>query len=238
MGHALHADKPNELIHFDFLFMEDYSVDTPCVLVLQDSASSFVWLEPCATADPETTATVLLKWICLFGVVLQWNSDKGSHFKNTLMRSINQSLHAHHHFTTPYCPQSNGTVESVCKEVLRSCRALLSELRMKETEWPSVLRLVQSTLKHSVRSGFGFPADNTLRSINPPGAPESRSIDFIHSQNIKNIEALGRCLEEMHRDVFEKGLGAEKRQWKGTMRKHRCDGQFRFRGLCPCGSTH
>lgn len=71
-----------------------------------------------------------------------WNSGRGSHFKNKVMTVVNRRLHSHYEFTTPYCPQSNTTVETVCNEVLRACRALLSEFRVKEAEWPIVFLLV------------------------------------------------------------------------------------------------
>ena len=106
-----------------------------------------------------------------------WCSDRGTHFKNEVIRLVNRMLYARHHFTTAYCPQSNGTVETVCKEVLRACRALLSEFRLQESEWPVVIPLIQSVLNHSVRPSLGdrapitvftgLPADNPLRTVFP-----------------------------------------------------------------------
>lgn len=46
MAQTLHSDGPNELIHFDFLYMEETSDDLAYVLIIKDDASSFVWLEP------------------------------------------------------------------------------------------------------------------------------------------------------------------------------------------------
>jgi len=110
LGHALHADQPNEIIHFDYLYLFESNGKDCYVLIIKDDASSFVWLEPCAAPDAENTVDALQRWFASFGVVLTWVSDRGSHFKNTVMSSLNRSLHAFHHFTTPYCPQSNGTV--------------------------------------------------------------------------------------------------------------------------------
>ena len=64
------------------------------------------------------------------------------------MSQLNRELHAFHDFTTPYHPQSNGTVESICKESLRAARALISESRRMLVEWSSVIRMVQSILNH------------------------------------------------------------------------------------------
>ncbi len=181
------------------------------ILILKDDASSFIWLEPCLTADAQTTVDVLTRWFSSIGVVLTWNSDRGSHFKNTVMTALNRALHAHHNFTTAYCPQSNGTVETVCKEVLRAARALLSEFRMKEKEWPAVVRIIQSVLNHSKRPSLGnrapvtvftgLPADNPLRTILPPDTATAKTIDQIKLLRNMHIESTMKALKSMHRDV-------------------------------------
>lgn len=127
------------------------------------------------------------------------------------MDALNSCLHAHHHFTTPYCPQSNSTVETVCKEVLRVCRALLSEFRLKESEWPTVLPLVQSILNHSRRSGLGnrapitvftgLPADNPLQTLLPSSSTAPASIDVIKAKRIMKADSLIKALDEIHRDT-------------------------------------
>ncbi|KAG3092615.1 hypothetical protein PI124_g15604 [Phytophthora idaei] len=50
LGEAMHADKPNELIHWDYLFMGKSDVELEYVLVIKDDASKSVWLVPIKTA--------------------------------------------------------------------------------------------------------------------------------------------------------------------------------------------
>ena len=211
LGHALHATKPNELLHFDFLFMDEGDDKNSYCLILKDDASSFVWLEPCEAANSEAAASTLLKWFSLFGTVRQWVSDQGPHFKNKLMETLNRSLRAHHHFTTPYTPQANGTVEHVCQEVLRSCRALLSEFRLATTKWTSVIHLIQSILNHSKRPSLGnvapvtaftgLPGDNPVRSILAPTRSKVKSLEFIKAQRIINVQSLIKAVDLLHRRV-------------------------------------
>lgn len=208
---TLHADKPNELLHFDYLYMGCSDTGEVYILILKDDASSFIWLEACKVADAETTVRVLMKWFSLFGVVPMWCSDRGSHFKNKVMSAINKALHAHHHFTTPYCPQSNGTVETVCKEVLRACRALLSEFRLKEREWPTVLPLVQSIVNHSKRPSLGNIApvtafcglqpDNPLRTLIPPVTQAGPSLSFVKAQRLVHVHSLAAALDVLHKET-------------------------------------
>lgn len=117
MGHALYSNTLNEILHFDLLYMHKSSSKEAYTLIIKEYASSFVWLIACEHTDAETTAIAFLSWFVSFSVALTWISDRGSHFKNTLITLPNRKFHAHHHYTAPYRPQANGTVESVCREV-------------------------------------------------------------------------------------------------------------------------
>jgi len=46
------------------------------------------------------------------------------------------SFGAKHRFSNAYAPWSKGTVESVCKEVLRIMRAFNTEMKKPEVDWP------------------------------------------------------------------------------------------------------
>jgi transposase InsO family protein len=84
----------------------------------------------------------------VFGVVLQWISDRGRHFKNEVVRQVKKELKAKHHFTTANCPWSNFTIESACKQVIRAFRTVLSELNMHADELPEMVSMVQSVLNN------------------------------------------------------------------------------------------
>ena len=127
MGHALHAGKPNERIHFDFLFMGESVSGEEYLLIIKHDASCYTWLQASIDADSSSALSAVLKWFLSIGVVSTWISDCGSHFKNKLMYKLNRAIHTHHHFTAPNTPQANSTVERVRREVLRCCKALLSE---------------------------------------------------------------------------------------------------------------
>jgi transposase InsO family protein len=127
LGTQLHATKPNEILHFDFLYI-GLSRDGKYqyLLLLKDDLSGYLWLVPCRTADAAATVDALMRWFAVFGVVLLWISDRGSHFKNEVVQRVQNELKAKHLFTTANCPWSNGTIESVCKQVIRAlaCSAI------------------------------------------------------------------------------------------------------------------
>jgi hypothetical protein len=73
LGTQLQAAKPNEIQHFDFLyiwFSRDWKYQY--LLLVKDDLSSYLWLEPCRTADTEATVDALMRWFAVFGVVLLW----------------------------------------------------------------------------------------------------------------------------------------------------------------------
>lgn len=140
--------------------------------------------------------------------------DRESNFKNQVVAVINGALHVHHHFTAPNNSHSNCTVERVCREVLRCCRALLSEFSIKENEWTLVLPIVQSVSNnkklrslgnHAPINVFsGLPVYNPLRLIVPPSSSKIMSTDEIRALKRLNVERLLDSLDGVHRDVAER----------------------------------
>lgn len=94
-------------------------------------------------------------------------SDQGSYFSNELIKGLNASLHLKHHFTTFYSPWANGSVERICQEILRACKAMLHEFRLSALDWPAVTEAIQSTLNHSPLKRLG------LRDKDHPGVYRS-----------------------------------------------------------------
>lgn len=77
------------------------------------------------------------------------------------MKNVTEAVHICYKFTTVYCPWANGTMERLCKEVIRSVRAVLLEWRMPMQEWPSVIKAVQGVLSHSLLKQLGHCNDDT-----------------------------------------------------------------------------
>jgi Integrase core domain/Integrase zinc binding domain len=154
LGEAFHAESPNQVLHMDYIFMGKAEAGQSYLSMLKDF-SSYARLVPCKAADAESTIDALLEWFETFGVVPVWVSDRGSHFKNSVVQGVNSALKAQHHFATAYSPWANGTVERLGREVLRATRAILSELKLRPDQWPFVHRMVQSALNNSPSQRLG-----------------------------------------------------------------------------------
>ncbi|KAH9086029.1 hypothetical protein Ae201684P_005725 [Aphanomyces euteiches] len=214
LGSALHAEKPNELIHVDWLSMPMSTSGLKHVLVIKDDMSGFVHLFPDESADATSTATALMGWFTLYGCVETWVTDGGFHFKNEVVEKIRKMVGAHHHITTAYSPWANGTVEVVNRLILRAVRALLSEMKLKTNEWPHVLLLVQGALNHQpsprlggvapVTAFTGLPAKTPMSGFVHPTTKEVYVIDWLDDVRQRHMAELAVALNELHRDVVAK----------------------------------
>ena len=104
-AHALHADRPNEVIHADYLYLgPSAKEELKYVLIIRDDLSSYVWLWPTAGPTSESAAEAIATWTSSFGAFNWIVTDQGSHFTSALIRDLVSETHARHHFTTSYCP--------------------------------------------------------------------------------------------------------------------------------------
>ena len=217
---TIHALLPNEVLHFDYLYMGKGANDLKYVLVLRDDLSGYVWLVPAQWADSETTAKEISRWIRTFTSMRVWISDQGSHFKNELMSILAKEYSVHHHFVTAYTPWANGTVERCMREVRRSCEALLAELKLAPQDWPDVISAIQVILNSSPSSRLGRRQDGTFRTplevmtgIRPVRQPlkvekgktgENMSLTTEKALQLLQVEELQKAFYYMHKEVYER----------------------------------
>jgi hypothetical protein len=162
----------------------------------------------------------------VFGVVLLWISDRGSHFKNEVERRVQKEFKAKHRFTTVNRPWWNGIIEFACKQVIRAFRAVLSELKMYKDEWPEVVNMVQSVLNNSLSTRLnkrarmqvftGHAETTPLALMLKDNVPVSAPLDFIKAQKLMEVEKLSEAMTEIHAQVAEKAT----RDRKAAIQKH------------------
>jgi transposase InsO family protein len=208
-GRADVATKPNQVLHFDFMHINNLA-DDKYVLVLKDGFSGFCELVPCDSEDHFVVAEAILDWISRFGIPEMFVSDRGSHFKNLIMQELSRLLSVKHHFTVAYSPWSNGTVERLNRELKKLLRVLLSDFKMKFSEWKDVLPMVQTVLNHSKseRLKDHCPIE-VFTGLKPKSAVDlvfrkSTDVLFAASERVdvaEHVKDLRAYLEEMHKDI-------------------------------------
>ena len=118
LAHALHATRPNEVVHCDYLYMGEGIENDKYILILRDDFSSYVWLYRTNAETGEAAAEALAMWVGVFGCMDWLVTDQCTHFSNVVLGDLTREFHISHHFTTAYSPWANGTVERAGREVL------------------------------------------------------------------------------------------------------------------------
>lgn len=119
------------------------------MLTLCDYHSDYKWVFALANTAAENAAQAIVDWCAAFFIPNGLMSDGQRHFRNETIRLLCKSLRVPHHFTLPYTPWSNGAVELLEKEILRTFRAITSELQMDFKEWTDLLPVIQSIPNNS-----------------------------------------------------------------------------------------
>jgi hypothetical protein len=160
IGEALHAVEPNVLVHCDFL-----SMPTGYIHVLVDDASGLCqlkWHDRCRADD---MVAAMQQWLALFGIIPNWMSDQGPHYKNKVVCRI---YGAAHHFAPAHCPWYNGTVEVMMRSIRKTLQAMRVELRIAEDAEDSLIPVVQHALNHTSSPKCNDRAPITAHTQQPP----------------------------------------------------------------------
>ena len=234
---TLLGTKPNEVIHFDFLYMGHGIDGLKYILVIRDDISSYLWLIPTGKADAEAAADGLARWVRVFTVMIIWVSDQGSHFKNIVMKELADVHKIKHHFTVAYSPWTNGTVESCMKDIQAANRCLQSELKLGPQDRLLITGMIQTSLNEAPLARLGTRGDGTyhtplkvITGLKPARAMlqtsqigeaqcEVKNIEKPKAMQMLDIDGLQRVFEEMHKYVAEKVTKNRARQIKHYNKK-------------------
>lgn len=182
------------------------------ILLIKDDLSSYTWLHPCASADSEAATNAIAKWISCFGCMGWLVTDQGPHFTASLMTSLTDEMRIRHHFTTAYCSCANGTIERLCKEILRSAHALLSEWKLPAIKWPSIIEAIQKIINHAPLQRLGRNKAGHMRcpmevftgltpsplSLRPMPLKSYRTLQALDQEKALNMVDVGRLHESLN----------------------------------------
>ena len=127
LGEIFHGTEVGDVLHFDYLKLCDNDDGYAYVLVLVNNVSSFVSLQPAASCTSEVAARSILEWVSGLGTPEVFVSDGAPHFKNETLKLVAAKKGARHRFLGAYSSSSNGSVERMNLEVVRTFRAVMSE---------------------------------------------------------------------------------------------------------------
>jgi len=217
LGRQMHANIPGEIIHADFLYMEDENIKqfhNKYVLVIKDDFSGYIDLHISDTCSAKDAANGLASWITKYKCPKYLITDQGSHFSNQMIQELTAIHKIKHHFTVAYSPKSNGTVERVNRDILNVMRSLLLEYRLNPNNWVSLIPIVQRVINHTrsqrlnnkapITVFTGLEADSPLDIIIQKDNKKFITLttyDQLKENIIKSIDKMKISMDEMHKDV-------------------------------------
>jgi len=157
-GQQIVAERPGQVVHIDHLYIQrDSESGDMYLLVLKCGFSHMCELRATKSVDVVTTVRTILDWISRYGIMEYIVSDGPSSFKNSLMKTLADTLRLTHHITLSYTPWSNGGVERLMREILKVFRAILSELGPRWTfhRWPELVPQLQYVLNSTDNVSLG-----------------------------------------------------------------------------------
>ena len=121
------VSEPLERVSADLIDLHSSYKGNRYVLSFIDHMSRYLQLIPLPNKDAETVAKAFMdNFVTLFGIPKMLTTDNGSEFKNRIFSEVCSILKVKMHFTTPFCPQSNGLVERT-NRCVKDCLSILCE---------------------------------------------------------------------------------------------------------------
>lgn len=208
-GTSKSASTVNEVIHFDFLYLEESEEGYEWVLVIKDELSGYIEIFPTYAITAEFTASALIDWFSRNGIPKKLVSDNGSHFKNELMKKLSDFYKLQHHFVTPLIHFSNGTIERINRDILAALRIVLREYDVKNSYWPSMIKLVQFGINHGPTTELaGY---TPFEAFTGKKSEDNLAAIFIGQDLVEvrptteefgnSIEELRESLDDMHHNI-------------------------------------
>jgi transposase InsO family protein len=135
-----HASIPWDHVLIDLIqFVETPTTSAYC-LILIDTFTNFIILRALPDTKGSTIAKELHDIFSLLGPPKILQSDRGSHFLNSIMTAFTHLHQVRHRFAAQYHPQTNGKVE----RTIGTIRTMLNKIMIGNImEWPYYLNAVQ-----------------------------------------------------------------------------------------------
>lgn len=102
LSSGIHESNPEQMLHFDYLYLRRSSGTEKYFLVLKENLSFYCWLESVDSATSENAAVILSRWNRVITSPDIWISDKSSHFINKTSPASAEDYRILHQPTVAY----------------------------------------------------------------------------------------------------------------------------------------
>ena len=201
-------------------FVEPYP-ETPdgykYVLQIQDILARYVMFIPTKDETAMSAAKALVqRWICVFDITQSLQSDNGTHFASTVLKTVCEQLGVKQVFSSPWHPQSQGQVERQ-NDTLNNCVAAL--VTDHPDTWPTMLPMVAYAFNSGTSTTTGMSPFELLFK-QKPNRPESFLIPPEHKDDDNDDEDY-RPNGPTEQEKLAKAVRANTKKWEKIVQKTR-----------------
>ena len=142
--------EPNQRVHTDlFGPLKVVNGGKKYLLTITDSFTKYCELVVLPNKEAATVASALVnKWICRYGVPLEFCSDQGREYRNNLFSNIVKLLGTKHSTTSAYHPQCNSQAEVCNKTIAQYLSTMVDESTLNWEEFVPALMFCYNTSFH------------------------------------------------------------------------------------------
>lgn len=198
------SERPLDRLTFDYLGPLTTSNNKKYILVAACNNTKYIFTKAVQSATAQSTVNFIIQIISQWGCFRQLSSDRGTHFKNTLVSDVCDNLGIKQILSTAYSPQTQGFVKKINDVLCNSIKNYIDN--NNQHRWSYYLPYItlsynatpQTSTKYSpfyLMHGFEpyFPIDNKIISNNLPYDIKKSLIELNEIRNkipltIKNIQ--------------------------------------------------
>ena len=123
------------------------------ILTMQDDLTKYSYAKALQNHEAITIANSLLEFITIFGIPETLLTDQGSDFCSNIIKELNKLFKIKHVFSTPYHPQTNGSLE---RSHLTLKEYLKHYINQNQTDWDEYISLAMFTYNTHVHRSTEF----------------------------------------------------------------------------------
>ena len=167
-------------------------------------------LNPCKNIDSAAVVKALLEaYLPYYPDPDLLHSDGGSHFDNAIIKLLTKKREWEHTICTPYAKWAHGVAERKNSTAVGIMRTLCRQVGLIDTQWPSIIKLVQGAMNRKRRKSRGNMCPMQLTTgIQPRTAAsmlthDHKVLDVLDEESTRSVNEAARDLAKHMEDIYD-----------------------------------
>ena len=171
------------------------------ILTIQDDLTKFFQAYPIPNHEAQTVAKILVnRYICLFGIPDKLLTDQGREFTSNLFKNVARQLKIKQIQTTPYHPQSNGTLERTHQTLADYLKHFVND---NQTDWDEYIELFSFSYNTAVHASTNYTPYELIfgtKATLPSSITKPPEFNYCYDDYLINLIQKFRKIREIARN--------------------------------------